>query len=156
MILGLLAGTHLRAGGSGRDKVTALAAAGLAGLAVGLLLDAAGVCPSVKRVWTPSWVLVSGGISAALLAAFYLVCDVLKLTRWAVPLVAVGANSIVAYCLDHLAGGFVRDSLRRHLGPGVFGWAGPDAEPVVGGAATLVVFGLILGWLWRRKVFVRI
>ena len=40
-----------------------------------------GVCPVVKRIWTPSWVLFSGGWCFLLLAAFYAVVDVARLAR---------------------------------------------------------------------------
>ena len=44
-----------------------------------------GVCPVVKRIWTPSWVLFSGGWCFLLLAAFYAVIDVLGLRALGLP-----------------------------------------------------------------------
>ena len=46
-----------------------------------------GVCPVVKRIWTPSWVLFSGGWCFLILAAFYAVVDVAR------PLVAGPSRS---------------------------------------------------------------
>ena len=45
-----------------------------------------GVCPVVKRIWTPSWVLYSGGWCFLFLAGFYAVLDLLGLRFWAFPL----------------------------------------------------------------------
>ena len=52
--------------------------------------------------------------------------------------------------------GFVRGALVRHLGRGVFRAAGAPFEPVLQGAAVLFVFWLILWWLYRRRIFLRI
>ncbi len=54
MLLGLFAGQRLR-GGAGLGR---LAVIGAGCLLAGVLLDQTGVCPSVKRIWTPAWVLV--------------------------------------------------------------------------------------------------
>ncbi|MDB6019071.1 MAG: hypothetical protein JWR19_3560, partial [Pedosphaera sp.] len=61
MILGLITGGVLRRERPSFGKVRWLAIAGVIGLAAGWLLGALGICPVVKRIWTPSWVLFSGG-----------------------------------------------------------------------------------------------
>ena len=48
--------------GEPRGKITRLVVAGVVCLILGLALDRLGICPIVKRIWTPSWVLFSGGI----------------------------------------------------------------------------------------------
>jgi predicted acyltransferase len=75
---------------------------------------------------------------------------------WAFPLVVIGTNSIVAYCMEWLAAGFVHDALLRHLGEAPFRLFGAAYEPLVLGAVTLFILWLILLWMHRRKVFVRI
>ena len=156
MVLGLIAGGWLRAESSGRDKVVRLALAGLACLAAGLAAHSLGVCPVVKRIWTPAWVLYSGGWCFLILAGFYAVMDVWGWRAWGYPLVVIGANSIVAYCMAHLAHDFITGSFKTHLGPDVFKSWGPPYEPLAAGAAVLVVYWLILFWMYRRRVFVRI
>ena len=126
------------------------------GLAGGWLLNATGICPSVKRIWTPAWVLFSGGWCFLLLAAFYAIIDFAGRKAWAFPLIVIGMNSIAAYCIAHLFEGFVGKSLRTHLGPNFFNLAGPAYEPFLHGAATLFVLWLILLWMYRRKLFLRI
>ncbi|MFM8275360.1 MAG: DUF5009 domain-containing protein, partial [Gemmata sp.] len=66
-----------------------------------------------------------------------------------------GANSIAAYVGEHLIKGFVLGSFKTHLGQNVFGQFGPY-EPLASGFAVLTVFWLILLWMYRRKIFVRI
>jgi len=156
MILGLIAGEVLRRDSPQWTKVRWLAIAGVIGLASGTILDALGICPVVKRIWTPSWVLFSGGWCFLLLSAFYTVIDFKGYRRWAFPLVVVGMNSITAYCIDHLFNGFIQKNLFTNLGHGIFNFLGNAYEPLLHGAATILVCWLILYWMYRRKIFLRI
>jgi predicted acyltransferase len=156
MLLGLIAGDWLKRGGPTRLTVYWLVLAGAACLALGLAADATGVGPSVKRIWTPSWVLVSGGWCFVLLAGFYAVLDVAGLQAWAYPLRVIGMNSIAAYMLAHLIQDFVVKSFRTHLGPDAFKVLGPTYEPLLTGAAVLLVYWLILAWMDRRRIYLRV
>jgi len=130
--------------------------AAAAGIASGWLLHALGVCPVVKRIWTPAWTLFSGGMCFLILAGFAWLLDVRGWRRWAFPSTVVGMNSIAAYLIAHLFEDFFRSSFRIHLGQR---WAqvfGAGLEPLVEGAAILACYWLILFWMWRRKLFLKI
>jgi predicted acyltransferase len=157
MILGLIAGGVLR--NERRDawaKVRWLATTGLICLAAGALMGWLGICPVVKRIWTPSWVLFSGGWCFLLLAAFYAVIDLSGAKGWAFPLVVIGMNSIAAYCIAHLFDGFIFKNLKTHFGQDTFRMFGTAYEPFLHGAAVLLAMWLILYWMYRRKLFLRI
>jgi predicted acyltransferase len=156
MILGLIAGGIVRSERTPWGKVRWLAAAGAVGLAAGAALGWLGVCPVVKRIWTPSWVLFSGGWCFLLLAGFYLLIDLWGHRRWAFPLVVVGMNSIAAYCMAHMFDGFIASSLKTHLGEDAFKVFGQAYEPLVHGALVLLMMWLLLFWMYRRKIFLRI
>jgi heparan-alpha-glucosaminide N-acetyltransferase len=156
MILGLLAGGVLTSDRSPGAKVRWLMVAGVISLAAGWLLGALGICPVVKRLWTPSWVLFSGGWCFLFLAGFYAVLDVRQSKRWAFPLVVIGMNSIAAYCIAHLFAVFMIRNLKTHLGQSFFKFAGDAYEPFFLGTAVLLVYWLILYWMYRRKIFLRI
>lgn len=156
MIFGLIAGGWLRDETSARAKLTRLALAGVACLAIGGALHFLGICPIVKRIWTPSWTFFSAGLCFLLLAAFYTLIDVRRWRAWAFPLVVIGMNSIAAYCIAHLFENFIASSLKTHLGEHAFAFAGPAFEHLLLGAAILAVFWLILFWMFRRKIFLRI
>jgi predicted acyltransferase len=156
MILGLLAGGVLRNGRTPRDKVRWLATVGIVGLGAGLLLGALSICPVVKRIWTPSWVLYSGGWCFLLLAGFYLIMDVWNRRSWALPLVVVGMNSMAAYLIAHLSVEFIAKALPRHLGQQFFTMLGRAYEPLLLGASVLLIEWLILWWMYRRKIFLRV
>jgi predicted acyltransferase len=155
MILGLAAGRWLRASAP-RIPVQRLLIAGAAGIAAGLLLHFTGVCPVVKRIWTPAWTLFSGGLCFLFLAAFCWVVDVKGYRKWAFPLVVVGMNSIAAYLIAHWWEAFFASSLRIHLGAGVFQALGGGLEPLLSGMAVLLTYWLVLYWMYRRKLFLRI
>jgi heparan-alpha-glucosaminide N-acetyltransferase len=156
MILGLIAGGVVRSACAPWAKVKWLAAAGVIGLAAGGALGWLGICPVVKRIWTPSWVLYSGGWCFLLLAGFYLLIDLWGRRRWAFPLVVIGMNSIGAYCIAHLFDGFIGSSLETHLGANTFKVSGAAYEPLVLGALVLLLMWLLLFWMYRRKIFLRI
>ncbi len=155
MILGLIAGNWLRAEAP-KIPMKRFLLTGAAGIAAGLLLHVSGICPVVKRIWTPSWTLFSGGACFLLLAAFSWIIEMRGYRKWAFPLVVIGMNSIAAYLIAHLFEGFIADSLRIHLGAGFFGFLGAGIEPFLKGATVLLGYWLILFWMYRRKLFLRI
>ena len=156
MLLGLIAGGILRSEADPKRRVQRLVALGVGGLVVGWLVGALGICPVVKRIWTPSWVLFSGGWCFLLLAAFHALVDRQGVRGPVFPLVVIGMNSIAAYCIAHLWETFVIESLKTHLGEGVFEIFGAAYAPVVRGTAVLLVFWAILYWMYRRRLFLRI
>jgi heparan-alpha-glucosaminide N-acetyltransferase len=155
MILGLLTGEWLKSNRSKIQKLQGMAIAGVGLLLIGLALQWAGICPIVKRVWTSSYTLYSGGWVVLILAGFFALIDWKGWREWALPLVVVGMNSIAIYVMSWTMKGFIGDSLDRHLG-NVFGIAGATFQPVLHGFAVMVVFWCILYWMYRKKIFLRI
>jgi predicted acyltransferase len=156
MILGLIAGGVLRREQPAAAKLKWLLLAGVVGLAAGILLGVTGLGPVVKRIWTPSWVLFSGGCCFLLLAAFFGINEMLGKKAWAFPLIVIGMNSIAAYMIAHLFEDFIGKSLQTHLGRDAFQLFGSRYEPLVHGAAILLVYWLILFWMYRRRLFLKI
>ncbi len=156
MLLGLIAGGLLRQGLEPKALLARFVALGIGGLALGLALHSLGVCPIVKRIWTPTWVLFSGGWCFLLLAGFFAVIDWRGRQRWAFPLVVIGMNSIAAYLIAHLFEGFIADNLKTHLGQGFFEQVGEVFAPTFEGAVVLLVYWLILYWMYRRNLFLKI
>ena len=158
MLLGLIAGGWLKGEGAPTpgSKLGRLVLAGVVGVALGLALDHLGLCPIVKRIWTPSWVLFSGGICFATLAVLYALIDLTGYAGWTYPLRVIGRNSIAAYCLAHLIDDFILKSFKTHLGKGIFHHWGDAYEPLVAGAAVLAVYWLILFWMDRRRIYLKV
>jgi predicted acyltransferase len=155
MILGLAAGRWLIAD-SPRVPTKRFLVAAAIGIAAGLLLHFAGICPIVKRIWTPSWTLFSGGLCFLFLAVFGWIIEVRGYRKWAFPLIVIGMNSIAAYLIAHLFESFLADSFRIHLGARPFQIFGAGVEPLVRGSAILLMYWLMLFWMYRRKIFLRV
>jgi predicted acyltransferase len=155
MILGLIAGQWLRASAP-RIPMKRLLLAGVIGIAAGLLLHFTGICPVVKRIWTPSWTLFSGGACFLFLAGFSWVIEVRGYKKWSFFLVVVGMNSIAAYLIAHLFEDFIVSSFHINLGQHVFQVFGTAYEPLTQGVFVLFTYWLILLWMYRKKLFLKI
>jgi len=156
MILGLIAGGVLRSDRPSPGKAHWLAVAGVTSLAAGWLLGAAGICPVVKHIWTPSWTLFSGGWCLLILAAFYFIIDMRNWRAWAFPFKVTGMNSIAAYLISWLFAGFIAEALPRHLGHRGFEIFGRTYEPLLLGAGVMLVEWLILWRMYCRQIFLRV
>lgn len=156
MLLGLAAADQLARERPPMAKARTLALAGASLALLGWALGAAGLCPVVKAIWTPSWVLFSGGICLVVLAAFYAAVDGLGFEKASWPLRVIGMNAIVAYAIYWLYQGMAFNAIRRVVGSRVFEVFGPALEPAVYGLAVMMLYWLVLYLLYRRRVFARL
>ena len=128
-----------------------LAGSGVLVLALGWLWDIQ--FPVNKELWTSSFVLVTVGWSAILLAVFYAIVDVLSFQRWAYSFVIIGANSIIIYLASSLVNW-------TFISKSVFGGviaAVPTAwQPLIAVFALLAVQLLVLHWMYKRRIFVSV
>lgn len=134
-----------------RKKVLRLVLAGLACLAVGWAWHLN--FPVIKKIWTSSFVLVAGGYSYLLLAAFYQIVDVWKFQKWATPFVWIGVNPITIY----FGGKFIdfEAMAKLFVGGPVGAACGQYGELVL--AVTTIGFGLLfLRFLYQHKIFLRV
>ena len=129
----------------------------------GIVMTAAGYVwalqmPLIKSIWSPSFVLATGGMSAILLGVFHQVIDVWGYKRWTPVFVWIGANAITLYLLNALMG---FDVPARRIAGGEFGET-LDALLLPGIGAllvNLVALGLVIalaGYLYQRKIFLRV
>jgi predicted acyltransferase len=123
-VMGLLAGLWVRSGRRPFAITLGLLLAGLALTALGVLWGEAAppslLFPVNKSIWTSSFVLLTGGLGAALFGLTYWTLDVAGWRRWAAPFVPYGKNAIAVY----VGAGFLADTLLAVR------WAGPDGAPL--------------------------
>lgn len=137
-------------------KSLVLVAAGIVMLAAGYLW--ALQFPIIKQLWTSSFVLVAGGYSAILLAGFYQLVDAWGHKSWATMFTWIGANAILLYFLNGVIGfepiarRFVGGDLRRFLDAAVT----PGTGYLLSHLLALVLVVLLAGYLYRRKIFLRV
>jgi predicted acyltransferase len=151
-MLGVFSGYILQ---SGKPQVTILRNLTLYGIVMivaGLLLNE--WHPIIKKIWTSSFVLFSGGICALMLAVFYLVIDVLKFRKGSKWLVIIGSNAIFGYVAWHLfepAFTSVSSVFVNGLKPFIGNWY----QTVLYIGSFMVIF-LILRFMYNRKIFIKI
>ncbi len=134
-----------------RKRVLRLVTLGLGCLAVGWLWHLN--FPVIKKLWTSSFVLVAGGYSYLLLAAFYQVVDVWKFQKWAMPLVWIGVNPITLYFGGH----FIDfEAMAKLFFGGPIGAAFGPYQELVMALATLGFGFAFLRYLYQRKIFLRV
>lgn len=156
MAFGLLSGRALLPPANVGRAAGSIACVGLVGMIVGVGLDYAGVCPMVKRIWTPSFVLFSSGAVALALSLFVLVIDLAQMRRWAFVFVIAGMNPLALYCLWQLSSGFIRKQTSIHLGSSFFHFLGDAWKPALERGWVLFVLWCIVAWMYRRRIFLRV
>jgi len=157
-LLGVFAGLLLRNPVIRENrKIICLISFGVAGVALGWLWNFQ--FPVIKKIWTSSFVLVAGGYSALLLAAFYWVVDVLGFQRWCQPFVWIGMNSITIYLAENITGGFNQIST-RFVGGDVKAWFDLHLTQGFGdlivAASGLLLALLFVRFLYQKKIFLRL
>lgn len=171
-LLGLLTGLWLRTHHHLRTKLTGLAAAATTCILLGLIWNT--TFPINKKMWTSSYVLFAGGLSMLLLAAAILLVDVpaargSRLGRSLrsaalTPLLVFGTNSIAAYVLADILAGTLDNLFTaphinlQHFLFGRLSAAVQDESlaSLLYALAFVLTCWLLLYWLYRRKIFLKI
>lgn len=130
-------------------RLVVLGAAMLAGAG---LLAWAGI-PVVKRIWTPSMVLLSGGISVLLLALFFYIMDMRGWKRWAFPLRVMGMNAIAAYFIGEY---FNFSGLTGRILYGFRQWLSEGEYSMLLAAGNALLLYWIIWMLWRCGKFIKL
>lgn len=157
MLLGLMAGNVLHADKTATKKWQYFLKASAVLLAIGIVLHFTGTNPIVKRIWTPAWTIFSGGICFLFLTLFYFVVDVKGYKRWSFFLMVIGANSIAAYCIaDGGVLSYIKKSLYIHLGKQYDQLLGAPYASLVSGGLSLFFVWLILNWMYKKRIFIKI
>lgn len=147
----------------------------------GLALGAAGLVwhvwfPINKNLWTSSYVLFTAGAAMVLLASFHWIMDVRGARRWATPFLIYGRNALAVF----VASGMVAKALILSPAPGgaaqsgesgaaiatsMYDWIyqnvfAPVASPVnaslLFALATVVLWGGVLFWMDRKRIYIKV
>ncbi len=151
LLYGVMAAELLRSVRPAGERLRILGVAGAGSLAAGLLMGAT-ICPIIKAIWTPSYVLASGGLVLWSLALAYWGVDLRGWQRPAFPFVVVGRNSLAMYLMLRLLKEPVRLMVNTHAFPlhdiGHY-WTFEFY-------AVVLILWLICYWLYRRRIFISI
>lgn len=160
-LLGVLAGELMRSKLSLGKKAGYLAFAGFVTFVAGLLLSP--LFPINKRMWTSTFVLVSGGVAPMVFALLLYLVDLKQWKRWTPPFLVFGSNAILAFALSNV---ITTLTDRIHVGSlTLHQWADsvcfstwlPAVNASLAYAITIVLFNMaILLPLYRKRIFVRL
>jgi len=150
-LMGTIAGNILRyKKTTDWQKIGYMATTGTALVVVALVLSP--FYPIIKKCWTSSFDMLTGGIGFLLLSLFYLIIDHWGYKKWAFYFRVIGMNSIFVYL-------FTRVVDISGITEFFLGWL---AKPMGENGHILILVGnLVLVWLllyymYRKKVFLRI
>lgn len=106
VMIGFLCGKVIVGEKEIRSQIVKLAVWGTSMFVVGYLWSYA--APLNKRLWSPSFVLVTCGITSLIFATLIYIIDDSKRTRWSFPFLVVGVNPLSIYIFSEIAGGLFR------------------------------------------------
>ena len=165
-LFGIVAGLCLGSRFSPERKAAALAAAGVAAIVAGEIWNV--VFPINKSLWTSSYAVFMAGSASLLLALCYWVIDVKGWRGWTKPFVILGTNAITLFALSALlvktmalitvAGpdgapvSISRYAYLQYFAP----IAAPKNASLLYALANLAVLFVLLAWMYRRRIFVRL
>lgn len=109
--------------------------------------------PIIKKIWSPSMVLYSSGISFLLLAFFHLIVDIWKVrAQWVTVLRYFGLNSITAYILSMV---FNLRAISAKLLHGFEQYT--DAFfPLIVAAGEFAILWFIIWHMYKYKIFLKV
>ena len=125
--------------------------------------------PINKALWSSSYVLYTGGLALAGLAALYWICDVQGYRHWTRPAMVYGVNAILVFCLSALLSrtfGLFKLALPNGKTGGLKEWlyqwgiaphfADPRLASLVGAVTLIVIWYFILSWMYKKGVVLKV
>lgn len=165
-LLGVFAGEWLRTSQAMAEKLAGLFFWGSLGMAAGWALS--GLLPWNKNLWTPTYVLWTGGLAAVVLAVTLELVDVRGYRAWAKPFEIFGTNAIFAfagstllaklgYQIKWLDGAGQSVTLQSFVFRSTFEPWLPERFASLAYASSYLLLWLGLTWLlYRRRWFLRV
>ena len=156
MLLGFYCGKLIRQKVTVSDKVIALFVVGTI-LVIGGYLLSYGL-PLNKRIWSPSYVMVTCGLASLLQAFLMYVIDIQKKSGWTTFFHVFGVNALALYVSSELLA-----ILLGHLG--ISGWVydglhaviTPDKWASLAYALYFVLLNFAIGYiLYRKKIYIKL
>jgi len=165
VLIGFLVGTMIKTAEDHKDNTQRMAV-------LGALLIIFGwgwgfVFPINKQLWTSSYVLYTSGIATVVLAGLIWLVDVKGLKTWTKPFVIFGANAIFLYAASGIWAKILLQISFELDGKMISGYgylyqtvfqpfAGDLNGSFLFALFHVFMFWLILAWMYRKKLFIKI
>jgi len=152
-LLGMLTGKLLLSSGkiTQNKKTLYMLYSGFIFLFAAVLLDP--VIPVIKKMWTPSFVLITAGIGLILLSVFYWIIDVKGYRKWAFPFRVVGLNSITIYLGRHIINFAL---IRDFFFAGIASKCPKEVSAIILSCGYVLVCWIFLWFLYKKKIFLKV
>lgn len=111
------------------------------------------ICPINKHIWTPTFVLISNGWVSFIFAGFYVITDVIGWRKIVFPFIVLGENPLVSFAafgilpFERYANLVAGEALTPYLGA---------AQPILNAAVQVVLLWLLIYWLHRNRLIIKI
>ncbi len=153
-IWGVLIGKLIMSDRAGRQKVLIMLVTGIALVIAGTLYDF--ITPVIKRIATPSFVVLSGGWAIIAMAVSYWIIDVRGYKNWSRIFVIVGMNPLFIYLFAHVGGADLVYSVFKPFTYFLMSWTDEIYGQMLTSAVTWAFLWYMCYWLYKRKIFIRI
>ncbi len=165
VLIGFLVGTMIKTAKDHEDNAQRMAVLGALLIILGWVWGFA--FPINKQLWTSTYVLFAGGIGTIVLAVMLWNIDVKEIKGWTKPFVIFGANAIFLYAASS---SWTKILLRIQFeldGKIISGYgylyktvfqpmAGDINGSLLFALFHVFMFWLILAWMYRKKIFIKI
>ena len=165
VLIGFLVGTMIKTTNDHEDNTQRMAVLGSLLIIIGWLWGF--IFPINKQLWTSSYVLYTGGIAIILLAGLIWLVDIKKINWWTKPFVILGSNAIFLYALSSIWVKILLKITFEFEGKMISGYSylyktifQPLAGNINGSLLFaffhVLIFLLILTWMFRKKIYIKI
>ena len=165
VLIGFLVGTMIKTTNDHEDNAQRMAVLGSLLIIIGWLWGF--IFPINKQIWTSSYVLYTGGIAIILLAGLVWLVDIKKINWWTKPFVILGSNAIFLYALSSIWVKILLKITFEFEGKMISGYsylyktifqalAGNINGSLLFAFFHVLIFLLILTWMFRKKIYIKI
>lgn len=154
VIFGVVVGRLMKRAPTHREVLARLAGWGVGAVALGVAL--AFPVPVNKHLWTPSYAVLTSGLSCLVLLALYELVDRRGLHGWSRPLVQLGMNALAVFVFSQAVTVLVLTRFRSALVAPLAHLVTAPVASVLYGVGVCAMSWLLAWVLYRREVFVRV
>jgi predicted acyltransferase len=165
-MLGVFAGRWIASPRPLVERIAALFAIGSIAMVAGLVWNWS--FPINKNLWTSSYVLFTAGMAGVTIATCIWLIDVQRVTWWTKPFVVFGMNPILAFVGSGMMARLVASiikverggetvSLQKAIYDSAFAsWLAPMNASLLYAACFVLLWFVILGALYKKRVFLKV
>jgi predicted acyltransferase len=110
--------------------------------------------PVIKKIWSPTYVLVAGGYSMLLMGFFYWLIDVRGYRKWTTLFIWIGVNPITIYMARNLID--FNGLAKRVVGGDLAQMIGEKWAYFLAMVVSLAFSLILLRFMYHRKIFLKV